>query len=191
VLLDIGAGILLAIWVSWFWQINLSLGLVLAGIVFALLPDADFFVELAKRGRVGGKIIGAHRELTHFPITYVPIVAIIYVLFGEQTATLFSLAVVFHLLHDGIGIGWGIKYLWPFSKKTYKFFSEKDGKISSRLVVSWEDEELKKTVARYGDPNWIKNIYLRPSFVSIIELLGFIASLAVLYFYLTRARDIW
>ena len=71
--LDIGIGILLSIWTSCFFHSDLTFTLVFAGIAFALLPDIDFFIEFFKHGSVGGKVIREHRELTHFPIIYIPV----------------------------------------------------------------------------------------------------------------------
>ena len=51
-------------------------------------------------------------------------------------AMFFGLAVFLHFVHDSVGIGWGIKWLWPFSRKAYKCFSEKDGAFSRRLLIA-------------------------------------------------------
>ena len=182
--LDIGIGILLSIWTSRFFHVDLTFTLVLTGIAFALLPDIDFFVEFIKHGSVGGKVIREHRELIHFPVIYIPVAILIYAAFGTMWVALFSLAILAHFLHDSIGIGWGIKWFWPFSRRSYKLFSEKNGKFSRRLVISWNPEELTEVVADYGDSNWIRNIYLRPTPVVIIEFSFFIISLIILYLYL-------
>jgi len=182
--LDIGIGILLSIWTSWFFHVDLMFTLILMGIIFALLPDIDFFIELIKHDSVGGKVIREHRELTHFPIIYIPVAILVYPIFGAMWVALFSLAILAHFLHDSVGIGWGIKWFWPLSKKAYKFFSEKDGKFSRRLVVSWRPEELTKVAADYGDPNWIRNIYLQFTPIAIIEFSFFAISLLILSLYL-------
>ncbi len=184
--LDIGVGILLSIWTSWFFQIDLTFSLIFIGIIFSLFPDIDFFVEFIKHGSVGGKIIREHRELIHFPLLYIPVILIVLSLFGIMWATFLSLGLLAHFLHDSIGIGWGIKWLWPFSKRAYKLFSEKNGTFSSRLLVSWDHKELTEVVAEHGDPDWIRNIYLRLHPVNVIEFLSFVTSLIILYFYLSR-----
>ena len=181
--LDIGIGVLVSIFISKFFGVDLSYQLVLIGVGFSLMPDLDVFVELAKRGRVGGRVQGHHRELTHFPITFIPLGFIIYFYFGVIWAKLFFLCVFSHFLHDSAGMGWGIKWLWPFSNRAYKFFSEKDGSFSSRFVVSWNPQELTQTVAQYGDDHWFRNYYLKPHPIAIFELLFFIVSLMVLYIF--------
>lgn len=71
-LLDIGVGIFLAMGLSSLFGIEITSRLVLAGVLFALLPDADVFVELwQRRGKLGGKIQGFHRTITHYPLLYV------------------------------------------------------------------------------------------------------------------------
>ena len=42
---------------------------------------------------------------------------------------------------------------------------------------------IKRALCQKGDPNWVRNIYLRPSLVSIIETGGFAAALILLWRY--------
>ena len=182
--LDIGVGILLSIAFSKIFGVFLSAKLIAGGIAFSLVPDLDVFVELKKRGRVGGRVQGHHRELTHFPLTYILAALLIYFYAGGAWACLFFLAALFHFLHDSIGMGWGIKWWWPFSNKSYKLFSEKDGRLFSKnFIVCWEPEELKKVIYRYGDDHWFKNFYMRLHPVAIFEFLFFIISIIALLRY--------
>jgi len=184
--LDIGFGILLAIAANSLFAIPLTPLFVLTAAGLTLAPDIDFLIELAKHGSAGGTVIREHRELTHFPLPCIALVILVFIVFGSSWSFLLGAGLVFHFLHDSVGIGWGIKWLWPFSKKSYKFFAGKNGRCSSRLLVSWEANELEKVVSEYGDPHWIKNIYLRPTFVSVSEFFGFIVSLIVLYLYIKK-----
>lgn len=180
--LDIGVGILLSILVSRLFNTGLTGGFIWAGVALALLPDIDVVVELWQRkGKLGGKVAGFHRTCTHYPLLYLPIAAVVWLVFGLMWAALFGSAVLVHFIHDSVGTGWGIKWLWPFSQKRYKFFAGKDGRVSKNLVVSWAPTELAEAMAKYGDPDWFKNIYLRPSAVFVVELAVFVLSLAVLY----------
>ena len=179
--LDLGVGILFSILLSGIFKVSLTLKLVWAGAIFSLIPDLDVFVELKKRGRVGGRVQGHHRELTHFPLTYAPIIILIYALWSQMWACLFGLVILTHFLHDSVGMGWGIKWLWPFSNRAYKFFSEKNGNFSKNFVVSWEPQELKEVVARHGDDHWLKNFYLQLHPIAVFEFLVFILSLLILY----------
>jgi hypothetical protein len=181
--LDIGVGILLSIIVSWIFQTEPTVFLILSGALFSLLPDLDFLIELVKHGSVGGKVIREHRELLHYPLSYLPVTLIIFLFFGKIIASLFFFCVFCHFLHDSIGIGWGIKWFWPFSEKSYKFFSNERGVLNRRIIMSWDKKELEKIVAEHGDPDWIKNIYFKPSPIFIFEFLALLLAIVFLYFY--------
>ncbi len=180
--LDVGIGILLSVFISRIFGADLSYGFVLAGVGFSLLPDLDVFVELAKRGRIGGRVQGHHRELTHFPLTYLPAIFLIYAFWGQVYVWLFAWAVLAHFLHDSVGMGWGLQWLWPFSRKAYKFFSNKDGSLSGRFLVSWAPAELREVVYRHGDDHWFKNYYLNPHPIAIFEFMFFVFAILVLFF---------
>ena len=182
--LDIGIGILLTLGLSRWLGLELTNQLLLMGIGFALLPDADVFVELwQRRGKLGGKIQGFHRTFTHYPLMYLPLVLAVFIKAGGFWALFLGLGALAHLLHDSVGTGWGIKWLWPFSKERYKFFADKRGQFSTSRVVSWLPGEWEAAVSRYGDPEWFKHYYLRPSPVLIVELSFFVISLLSLLFF--------
>ncbi len=182
-LFDIGTGILLSLWVSKFFHIALTSSLIMLGIFFVLAPDFDFLVELFRHGSVGGREIREHRQISHFPLTYIPVIAVILVLRGPLWASFIGLAILAHFAHDSAGIGWGIKWMWPFSNKWYKCFSEKNGDFSPRLLISWSPEELTNVAAAYAHPDWFRFIYLRAHPINIIESAWFAVSLCVLYFF--------
>lgn len=179
---DIGFGVLAAVLISTLFSVELSASIIAAGIFFALLPDIDFLVELIRHGSVGGRVEREHRNLLHHPLTYIPVAVAIYFTSGSVWATLFTVCVLFHFMHDSFGIGWGIKWLWPFLKNNYKI--EKVG--GTYYVVSRTPEELERVVAERGDPEWIRNIYLRPSKVALIEFLIFLVCGIVLLVTLMR-----
>ncbi len=182
--LDIGVGILLAVGMSWYFQTGLTFFMIFAGIVFALLPDIDFIVEFAKWGSVGGKVIREHREWVHFPLAYIPVVLLVFLIWGLMWALFLGAVLFLHFLHDSVGIGWGIKWFWPFSKRAYKFFSERNGNLSWRhFLVSWDHKELTEVAAERGDPDWIRNIYLRLHPVSVVESAFFVIAVGILYLY--------
>ena len=179
--LDIGLGILFSILVSKIFNIELTPQLIMIGAGFSLLPDLDVFVELAKRGRIGGRVQGHHRELTHFPLTFLIVAVLVYIYFGGVWFSLFSLTILAHFLHDSFGMGWGIQWLWPFTNSAYKFFSNKDGSFSKNFIVSWKPNELKETIKKYGDDHWLRNYYLKLHPIAIFEFLFLVFSLIVLY----------
>ena len=178
--LDIGLGIIGAIIFSYISHIEISILVLVVSILFALLPDVDFIFKLVKHG--GTKNIGhEHRDLLHYPLLYIPIGFLLIFLFSPNYAYLFVVLSLLHFMHDSIGIGWGILWAYPFSKRYYKFFSEKNGKSSMRLFISWTRKEQQEVSAQFGDKNWFRNIYMRPSLISVIEFLFFIFALICLW----------
>lgn len=157
--LDLKLGLLWAFLIGLYFEQTLSPVWILSGVVFALLPDIDFWIEYIERGTVGGKTIGAHRTFLHNPLPYIPIAVLIGLLYDLPWMALFSAGVMGHFIHDLSGMGYGIRPFWPFSNRWYKFFSAKDGEIHydfKHFVVSWSPEEMKTLVANRGNDNWIK-----------------------------------
>ena len=88
------------------------------------------------------------------------------------------------IIHDTFFLGWGIKWSWPISLRSYKFFPDKDGKITSKFFLSWMPEEEAKIKGEYGThAHWIKDFFFTINIVSISEYCIFIISLIVLYYY--------
>jgi len=183
--LDIGIGILSAIFISSLLQIKLTVLFIFISILLAFFPDIDAIYSIVKKGFKS--LDHRHRDFFHYPIIHL-FVGIFIVLFIElKFGALFLINTFGHFLHDSAGIGWGVKWLWPFSKKLYKFsftdlLAGKKPKI--RFLYEFSDEELNSANFKYGDPNWIRNIYLRPSLISIVEFIFFLISVFALYFYL-------
>lgn len=180
--LDIAIGIILAFLTGQIFHFPVNALWLLLGIGFALLPDIDVIYELVKRsGNLGGKELGGHREWTHYPLLYIPFVFVIFYVFGPPLAFLAASALFWHVLHDSMGLGWGIVALGPFSDRRYKFFSRKDGSFSWQSpIVSWEREELRALVRERGNENWIRDTYLRPTWTSVTEILALAIALALL-----------
>jgi hypothetical protein len=180
--LDIGVGILLAMAGANIFNVALSWPMVAWGIMFALLPDVDVIPELiARRGKLGGKEISWHRELAHFPIIYIVPAVLVFVFAGRLYGFLFALGVFLHLLHDSIGMGWGIEWAWPFNKNSYKFFSDERNEMSWRVLIHWTPEELPVAVRTYGKPDWIKRYYFQLHPIVIVEIIVFVLALVALY----------
>lgn len=171
--LDIKLGILWAFFVALLFEKIITPEWILAGVVFALLPDIDFWFEYWKRGTVGGTIIDLHRTLLHAPMTYIPITLFVGTYHGPAWMTLFALGIFGHHLHDSVGMGYGVRWLWPFTDHWYKFFSDKDGEIHydfRHFFVSWNDREMRELVAKRGNDNWLREdiAYIRRHWKSII-----------------------
>lgn len=184
-LLDIGLGILVAIFVSDAFAVDSRVLWYAGGILFALLPDADYLVHLARGGN--SRHAHRHRDLFHLPLPYVLLgTAALYPL-GAAWQLLFAAASLAHFAHDSIGIGWGVQWLWPFRDQHYSFLyiykpRHRKERLPRKLLYVWEHAQLDDLHERYGDEEWIKNIYLRWHPYAIVELIVFLVSLAVLFF---------
>ena len=178
--MDIGLSLIYAVITTKVFNIDLTSTIILLSIAFGLLPDIDMSVEIFKKGAFHGNGDKFHRTITHFPILYLPIIPFIFYRYGNFWGTLFTVNLFSHFIHDVIGTGWGLKLLWPFSKKNFKMFSDPiNGKLSTNFIVSWNPRELKISVERYGDKHWFKNLYLNFSNVFLLELLFLVIGIAV------------
>ncbi len=182
-LLDIGVGILASIFLSRFIGITLTPLFLGAGIVFALLPDADSLFAIKKTATAKGH---EHRSVLHSPLLFIPIGTVILLFFNYQLAALFAITTFLHFLHDSIGIGWGVRWLYPFSRNHYSFFYQYDitkNHLPQKMIYAWSPAEVDRLSDQYGDEFWVKNIYLKFHPYAIAELLVFILALIVLCFY--------
>lgn len=114
--LDIAIGVVLGFGAQAVATADVPGGFVAWGIVFALLPDADFLVHRALFRR-DAMFDYRHRELLHRPLLYVPLgAALVWWLSGSAPlAGLFAIASLWHFLHDSTGVGYGVQWLWPFA----------------------------------------------------------------------------
>ena len=182
-LLDFGLGIISSIMVSRIFDIPLSWWFVLLGIGFAIIVDLDFLVYQIRAG--DPKMAYQHRELLHYPLLYIPLGTLMLWFFSVPYAMLFIFSSLFHFLHDSIGIGWGVQWLYPFNTDHYNFFYRYSAPSKPPLPFKafriWKHYELPALAEKHGDPDWIKNIYFKWHPYAIAELLGFLIALAVLY----------
>lgn len=185
-LADIGLGIFVALLATKIFGIELSSQLVWLSVLFALLPDADFLVHAIVHRKMGGKQAHTHRDLFHYPLLYLAIGGVATLLFGSVWLFVFAVASLAHFMHDSMGIGWGIKWGYPFSKKTYKLFSNKEGNLAMGSATSWTEEELKAVAEEKGNEHWIRDIYFRWHPVGIIENAIFIIAIMTLVYFLYK-----
>ncbi len=183
--LDIGVGILAALFVGHQFEATITPIFLCVSIIFALLPDIDMVTYPLEHdvNHKGYK----HRDLAHYPLIFVPLgTALVHMAWGEIYATLFAIATLCHFIHDSIGIGRGVKWLFPFSKNAYSFIY-----LYSRTVRRglWQPIFQFRTPADYdqfdrehGDENWFKNIYQSWHPYAIIEFVVFILAIIILLF---------
>lgn len=183
--LDIGIGIFVSIFTSFVFDFEISFWLILISVFFAVAPDVDFLYFFPKRGDT--KYDHNHRSIIHYPLLYLPAGTILFwMVFGNIWATVFFFSSLFHFIHDSIGIGWGVRWLYPFSNRNYAFFYLYSKKIKKGLrgfIFSFSPKELSKCVSEHGDADWVKNIYYKWHPIAIVELLFFLVALIVLFLY--------
>lgn len=184
---DVGLGILIIIGVSMQygqqeWEVFLLLPL-------ALLPDLDAIPELWKRGKVAASASNPndHRELLHRPLIWLFVAGILWWSVGFYGAVAFAL-LLGHFLHDSVLTGWGVPWLSPFSDTRVKFFTDKYNEFSLATgdwVRLYEKLELHLMIVTYGNENWIEDLYLHPTVVSVVEYSVFVTGIiaAILFFY--------
>lgn len=184
--LDFGAGIFVSIFVSYFLKADISIWLILFSVACAVLPDMDFVYFYPKRHDT--KYDHKHRDIIHYPLLYLPIGTIVFwLVLGKVWAIIFLLASFLHFAHDSIGIGWGVKWLFPFSKTNYSFFylvGKPPIKKKFGFIYILSQEKLPGIAQKYGDPNWVENIYYKWHPYAIVEMAIFVISLIILFFYL-------
>ena len=178
---DIGLGIFVALIATKLFGVELSGQLIGLSVLFTLLPDMDFLVHAVMHRKIGGKHTHIHRDLFHYPLLYCVIGGAVAALFGWLWMFVFVAASLVHFAHDSIGVGWGIKWLYPFSKNIFKALSDKEGNLSMRAAATWTEEELEKVAEEKGNEQWIRDIYFRWHPIGIIENLVFIGSLVALW----------
>lgn len=184
--LDIAFGIYLAIAANFILDIPLTAFTVMLLVLFTLSPDLDAVFYVIKKGKMDDEH-HHHRNLMHYPLIFIPLGAVLITLmFGKEYAFLFVMASFFHFIHDSIGMGWGVRWLYPFSKKNFTFFYQFDiwNKLPRKLVYSWSPDELRIMLREYANPNWVKEIYLKPHPYAIFEYVNFIVAIILLIYYL-------
>ena len=170
---------------SRFFQMPLTASMIGAGILFALLPDVDYLLHLA-RGN-SSRDAYKHRDTLHLPLVFVPVGVVLLYPFGHAWAVLFGAASFLHFVHDSIGIGWGVQWLWPFCDDHYSFLyiyrpPGRTEYLPRKWVYVWRHRDIEAWAARYGDPDWIKNIYFRPHPYAIVEFTALLIALIMLFF---------
>lgn len=184
--LDIGLGILIAFFLDRLWAVPITGIWIACGIFFALLPDADYLIHLIRGNN--SRNAHRHRDLLHYPLLFIPIGVFVLYPFGVAWSALFGLCALAHFTHDSIGIGWGVQWLWPLGDKHYSFLyiykpKHRPEKLPRKLLYIWEHAQINDLNARYGDDEWIRNIYLRWHPYAIVEFVVFLVAIMVLLIY--------
>ena len=81
--------------------------------------------------------------------------------------TLIVITMIAHYLTDSFNVGWGIRWLYPFSNRYFAYRSI-DGKI--KQFHAWTPAEQNEIAAQLGNPNWAKEIKRWNSDITILSV---------------------
>ncbi len=177
--LDIAIGIFISLFVTHAFSIHASALLVILGIGAALFPDLDNVIPQWRRAPYD------HRNVLHWPLAYIPLSLVVFLVFGNMYGTLFSLGVLWHLVHDTVGIGWGVTWLAPFSMRKF-MFPESGRRREYGWFMTWLPDEEAAMAAKWHDPHWLRNWYFTPNWLVFTECVALVCSIiALAAYYLT------
>ncbi|MDB4940265.1 MAG: hypothetical protein JWO40_690 [Candidatus Doudnabacteria bacterium] len=181
---DIGIGILLSLGLANLFDTHLTASWIILGVVFSLIPDLDYLFHLQKGGST--KNAHEHRDYWHYPVVFIPFgMLLIALLANWHYAVLFLFATLLHFIHDSIGIGWGVQWLYPFNSNHYSFFyhyEPSDRRLARKNLYIWNHDEINTLSKKHGDDEWVKNIYFKLHPYGLIEYAVFIIALVILIF---------
>ncbi len=121
----IGGGIAVAAAVQHFvFKEEIAPSTILVGVFLGLLPDLDtFFALIFGIWSPGAQMLSHHRYLTHTPVFYLIVSAIIWLISDWKWAILFLAVTLSHLVMDSWSTDDGIMWLWPLRTEQYSIFS--------------------------------------------------------------------
>lgn len=195
-LLDFAIGLLIGLSAAFAFAPEQLTILVIGGIVFALLPDVDFVIHrlVWRRPEIFDYL---HRNILHKPLVYIPVGGLIVgFLVPGPMVIVFVCASLWHFVHDSHGVGYGNKWLWPFSSRYYGFFHGGLAWIAGNKPVVWirslSAEEVDAFVRarheEYKDQpehrSWIRNTYTKLTPIALLEygVFAVVAALVAWYF---------
>lgn len=187
--LDVGLGLLVGLLVEQVFHLQHGWLIPAAGALLALAPDLDFVLHLIRHG--SSRDASHHREALHLPLIYVPAGILLFLPFGIMWSCLFLFASLVHFVHDSIGIGWGVPWLYPFTDDAYSFLYHLENTIDKptlphRWRYVWRRRDIDKLARRYGDPDWLVNIYLKPHPYALVEYATLVTGLVAVMIDLQR-----
>lgn len=173
--LDIGFGILFSLFIAHAFGVHASVWTIFTGVVFSLLPDIDILPIFWPNKY-------DHRSWMHWPIIWIIPIALWFFVFGPMWGALLLLCIVAHFIHDTIGIGWGVAWLAPFSKRKF-LFPNATRRVKHGFFMTWLPEAEERMAGEYHDPHWVRTFYFRPNPVAYIEYGALLVAVAALCLY--------
>lgn len=176
---DFGQGMLAVTILSYLFGVPLTIEMVVFALVFSIIPDLDGVFELLSFGNIaaGKGRTGDHRTGLHYPLIWI-LVGLGWIVIDPFWGTLALVCVVMHFINDLWGIGWGVQFFWPFSKRWYKLdvrIQTHGAPLSSSVSIT--PEEKNEVVETHGNLNWLADIYYRLTWISVIEYSLFLGGL--------------
>lgn len=169
--LDIAFGFILTFLVGFVTGIEPTWTFLLIGLVGSLWPDIDFAIWMLRDKKIG-HLAHQHRDLLHNPCFNFPLLTIfIWQGLGWQYGILFLLSTLAHFIHDTIGEGWGVRWLYPMDNR-YLCYRSVGGKPAKLYL--WTRAEQHALAEKYGDPNWLKKKYGTLNFMLVTELIALV-----------------
>jgi len=154
------------------FDLEINKTFLVAGAFWGIVPDPISYV-LSWAVKFD-KWAHAHRDNFSHSV-FMPIIVLAFtILLDSKMVITISIAMLTHPLLDLFGIGWGVKLFYPFSRKTYKMF------YKGRILTVWNQEEVDAEAEKFGDNNWVRNIYFRPTVVGASEWLSLAGFLLVI-----------
>lgn len=170
----------------------------MVGVIFGLLPDVDVAIIIASlikgdKSKMDGLDFKHHAYPTHFPLLYSPLIVITIIFPNVYTFTMVT-ALYLHLFTDSFCTSDGIKWLYPFQNKYFRFQSEK---TKGKHGILWEKEYKGTPMYKLefifliiaGSIVLLNHIFYYPTPVEHIWLLGvLIIGFIIGFFFVDRAR---
>ncbi len=148
----------------------------LRGPLLALFPDLDAIAQYVSKKNMTAE----HRSHLHTPLVAIGGWLVFFAFLSlfwapaRWWALLSTLCLVGHFLHDSIGSGGGVRWLWPFSNEYYQLFSIKERKVFSVWNPNgWEYYTLQ---------DWLEGLFLKPTVESISGAAALVIAIALILF---------
>jgi len=181
--MDIGLGLILGVLLRHLTTMNYGVCLAI-GVVATLLPDLDYIWKALVTKRLPHS---EHRDGLHYPLLFIPTVGLLGSIISPAMGLIFAFGGVLHFLHDSVGIGFGVKWLYPFRNRSYLFLFQiktpTNGGMPKRRFYSWSDAERDDMIRKYAYRHWIQYVYLRPNPFGLFEYSVLLIGVAVAVFF--------
>lgn len=131
------------------------------GVFCSLVPDIDLAIYLLKHKLKNNQFAHHHRDLLHKPIFFL-IPGIALYLISPEFGSIWIVGTLLHFVHDTFEGGWGIMWLYPFSKKYYTLVRYSPQKVFT------DRKEQDLIASQYGRPDYFQ---IKISYEMILQII--------------------